>query len=148
METIRATEIWQKAGVYFVRTEAMVKGFQISPEMEFDDDRPDSIYILATDGIYPVGTCRLHLLEDQKTAKIERVCVIEEYRKKGVGRMVIEAAEEWLRELGTEKIVITSRDEAVGFYQKLGYRADFDKIVETGIFRIIYTEKTLERKDK
>ena len=148
METIRATQTWQKAGVYYVRTEAMVKGFQISLEMEFKEDQENSIYILALDGIYPVGTCRLHLLEDRKTAKIERVCVIEEYREKGVGRKVIEAAEEWLQELGAEKIIITSRDEAVGFYQKLGYQADFEKIVDAGIFRIIYTEKNLEREDK
>lgn len=143
MEAIRATETWQRAGVYYVRTEGMVNGFHIPLSGEFDTDTPDTPYILVLDGIYPVGTCRLHFLPEEGIAKIERVCVIEAYRKKGAGRLAIEAAEAWIREKGYEKIVITSRDEAVGFYQKLGYTVDFNKKETGGMFDIIYTEKVL-----
>ncbi|MDF2512596.1 MAG: acetyltransferase, family [Herbinix sp.] len=145
MEAIRVTKTWQRAGVYYVRTKAMVKGFEIPLDGEFDEgDTSDTPYILVMDGIYPVGTCRVHLLPEENIAKIERVCVLEDYRKKGVGRLTIEAAEQWIRELGYKKIVITSRDEAVGFYQALGYQADFSQTKDGGIFRIIYTEKTFE----
>lgn len=143
MEVIRATETWQRAGVYYVRTEGMVKGFQIPLEGEFDTDTADTPYILVRDGVLPVGTCRIHFLPEEGIAKIERVCVIEEYRKKGVGRLAITAAEDWIREEGYKKIVITSRDEAVGFYEALGYTADFTKTEKGGIFDIIYTEKIL-----
>lgn len=143
MEIIRATENWQRAGVYYVRTEGMVKGFQIHLEDEFDTDTPDTPYILVLDGVLPVGTCRIHFLPEERIAKIERVCVIEPYRGKGVGRLAIEAAEDWIREEGYRKIVITSREEAVGFYQALGYTADYGKKETGGIFNIIYTEKVL-----
>lgn len=144
MKAIKAIETWQRAGVYYVRTQAMVKGFQIPLDKEFDvGDTPDTPYILVLDDIYPIATCRLHLLENN-TVKIERVCVLEEYRGKGVGRLLIEAAEENLKELGVEKVIITSRDEAVGFYQALGYTPDHNQTVETGIFNIIYTEKYLK----
>ncbi len=145
MEAIRATKTWQHAGVYYVRTEAMVKGFEIPLDGEFDGgDTPDTPYILVMDGIYPVGTCRVHFLPEENTAKIECVCVIEDYRKKGVGRLAVEAAEQWILELGYKKIVITSRDEAVGFYETLGYQADYSRTRDGGIFKIIYTEKTFD----
>jgi GNAT superfamily N-acetyltransferase len=143
MKAIVATQTWQRAGVYYVRTQAMVKGFQIPLDKEFDEgDTIDTPYILVLDDIYPVATCRLHLLED-KTAKIERVCVLEEYRGKGVGRILIKAAEQHLDELGVKKIIITSRDVAVGFYEALGYTPDYNQTVKSDVFTIVYTEKKL-----
>ena len=49
MKTIRVKEEWQRAGVYYVRTQAMVLGFNLSLEGEFADDTPDGKYILVTD---------------------------------------------------------------------------------------------------
>ena len=143
MEVIRATETWSQAGVYYVRTEAMVNGFEIPLQGEFDSDTPESKYILVLDGVHPVETCRVHFIPEEHYAKVERVAVIESYRGKGVGRLAITAAEEWIREEGYHKVVITSRDEAVGFYQALGYTADFVRKEEGGVFTTIYTEKLL-----
>lgn len=143
MELIRAEHTWQQAGNHYVRIEAMVKGFQIPLQMEFDEnDTPETKYVVAMDGVLPVGTCRLHQLDD-RTAKIERVVVLENYRKQGVGRQVITAAEKWLKELGAQKIIITSREEAVGFYEKLGYTADWSRKEGGGIFVCVYMEKLL-----
>lgn len=128
MKAIRATETYQRAGVYYVRTEAMVLGFGVSMQGEFDTDTPESDYILVTDdsGV-PLSTCRLHFVPEEGYAKIERVATVSFARGKGAGRLAIEAAEEWIREKGCKKIIITSRDEAVGFYEKLGYTADYSK---------------------
>jgi GNAT superfamily N-acetyltransferase len=143
MELVRATKTCEQAGAYYVRTEAMVKGFGIPLHGEFDEhDTPDTKYVVAVDGVLPVGTCRLHVV-DEKTAKIERVAVIADYRKQGVGREVILEAEKWLTDMGIEKVIITSREEAVGFYEKLGYTVDWNKKEEGGIFTIVYTEKDL-----
>lgn len=143
MEAIRAEKTWQQAGAYYVRVEAMVKGFNIPLNKEFDDhDTPDTKYIVVLENEVPLGTCRLYVVDDT-TAKIERVSVVEAARQKGVGRLAITEAEKWLEELGIKKVIITSRDEAVGFYEKLGYQADWSKKDDTGIFSIVYTEKTL-----
>ena len=42
-------------------------------------------------------------------------------RGKGAGKLAITAAEDWIRERGYKKIIITSRVEAVGFYEKLDH---------------------------
>lgn len=143
MNVLRVTELWQRAGVYAVRTEVMVKGFGIPLNKEFDaHDTPDTLYLLALDGILPVAACRLFTV-DAETAKIERVSVLEGYRGKGVGRALITQAEAWLRELGFRKAIITSRDAAVGFYEKLGYQSDWGIVEDAGIFNVVHTEKAL-----
>ena len=143
MELIRAIKNWQRAAAYNVRIEAMVKGFGIRLDEEIDDnDKENTNYVVALDEKYPVGTCRLNWI-DEKTGKIERVCVLEEYRKKGIGKLVILEAEKWMQEQGAIKIVISSRVEATGFYEKLGYKVDWNTREDNGVFECVNTEKIL-----
>lgn len=85
MNVIRVTEEWQRAGVHYVRTQAMCLGFEIPLEMEFDGDKPEDEYILVSDGLKPVSTCRIHYLEDdhviirtklEKPSKIKGLALI------------------------------------------------------------------------
>ena len=123
MKAIRVDGEWARAGVYYVRTEAMVFGFGVSLEGEFSDDGRDSEYVLVVDDRgKPVSTNRLHFLPDRGFAKIERVVTLESYRGRGAARLGIEEAERWIKERGYSKIVITSREEVTRFYEKLGYR--------------------------
>ena len=41
MKAVRVTEEWQRAGVHYVRTQAMCLGFKIPLEGEFSDDTPE-----------------------------------------------------------------------------------------------------------
>ena len=61
MEAVRVTKDkeWLKAGVYFVRTQAMCFGFDVPLEMEFEDDTAEQEYILVLDDGKPVSTCRV-----------------------------------------------------------------------------------------
>ena len=146
MKAVRVKELWQLAGVHYVRTETMVKGFRIPLYEEFDErDSENSLYVLVLDDIDPIAACRIRFPEGEGAAKIERVSVLKEYRKMGVGRLLIEEAERWIRESGYKKVCITSRDEAVGFYEALGYKADYSRQMDAGIFKIIYTEKILSQ---
>ncbi|MDR2797228.1 MAG: GNAT family N-acetyltransferase [Treponema sp.] len=141
LKILRVSETWQLAGVYYVRTEGMVKGFQVPLDWEFADDSPSSQYLLILDRGLPVATCRLRILTDT-TAKIERVCVLESHRDRNIGKRLITDAEAWFRERGIKTAIITSRDAVVGFYEKLGYRADWNQIHE-GFFKEVYMEKNL-----
>ena len=148
MEVIRVTEEWQRAGVHYVRTEGMVKDFNLTLQGEFEADTPQDIYVLALDENLPVSTCRLKVLDEAqwhgvKTGKIERVATIPQYRSKGIGAKVIQEAENWLKEFGVKKIVINSRTAAVRFYEKLGYKADYSKISGSGLFECVETEKDI-----
>ena len=145
---VRVTEKWQRACVYYIRLDEMIRERLFGADgvkIELDErDTPDAPYILVlTDDQIPVGTCRLRYLDD-KTGKIERVSVLLEYRKSGAGRVAITAAEEWLKETGVEKVVINSRDTAVGFYEKLGYVTDWDSLEILPVpFNTVNTYKSL-----
>ena len=143
MDLIRVTEEWQRAGVHYVRTEGMVKDFNLTLEGEFEADTPGDIYVLALDENLPVSTCRLKIHDD--IGKIERVATIPQYRSKGIGSLVITEAEKWLKELGAKKVMINSRIAAVKFYEKLGYKADYNKKSGSGLFECVETIKELER---
>ena len=119
MKTVRATETWQQAGAYYVRIQAMAKQYQITLQEEFDQhDGPDTKYIVLLDEEFPVATCRLYEI-DETSMMIGRVVVLPEYRNQGLGRQVVQEAEAWICELGYQTAVLESRENAVGFYEKL-----------------------------
>ena len=143
IRVIRATEIWQQAGAYYVRIQGMARQHGITLRREFDEhDRPDTKYIVLTDGEFPVATCRLYSL-DELSAMIGRVVVLPEYRGKGLGRRVISEAESWLREAGFSRAVVESRDVAVPFYEKLGYEVTDRAIIHGDTFDCIRMEKSI-----
>ena len=157
MKVIRVTEEWQRAGVHYVRTEGMVKDFSLTLEGEFEADTPESLYVLALDENLPVSTCRLKIISEgdekggkyenagksERVGKIERVATIPDYRSKGIGSLVIIEAEKWLKELGAKRVLINSRKAAVRFYEKLGYKPDWNKTSGSGLFECVETEKVL-----
>lgn len=143
MKTIRATATWQRAGAYYVRIQAMAKQYQITLQEEFDQhDGPDTKYIVLLDEEFPVATCRLYEV-DETSMMIGRVVVLPEYRNQGLGSQVMQEAEAWICDLGYQKAVLESRENAVGFYEKLGYHADYDKIISGETFTCVHMEKTL-----
>ncbi|GGH23371.1 GNAT family N-acetyltransferase [Paenibacillus segetis] len=142
-EVYRVDSVWQLADVYEVRNKTFVNGQGIPKELEFDEVYGQKYnYILLEDNKTAVATARINL-EHQEYAKIERVGVIPELQNKGYGRIVIEAAEKWITEIGRHpKIVITSQQQAVGFYESLGYIAKPEIKIESTI-PIVYTEKEI-----
>ena len=144
IQVIRATETWQQAGAYYVRIQGMARQHHITLRQEFDDhDRPDTKYIVLTDDIFPVATCRFYEL-DGESAMIGRVVVLPEYRGQGLGQRVMTEAENWLSDLGFHLAVIESRDVAVGFYERLGYMVTDEKILHGDTFDCIRMEKNLK----
>lgn len=143
MTVLRATETWQQAGAYYVRIQAMARQYHITLREEFDaHDGPDTKYIVLLDGDFPVATCRLYGLDGARVM-LGRVVVLPEYRDRGLGRRVVAEAEQWARELGYRTAVLESRDVAVGFYEKQGYRADRGRVIHGGTFPCIPMEKPL-----
>ncbi len=143
LKVIRATETYQQAGAYYVRIQAMARKYHIGLREEFDEhDTPATKYIVVTDDGFPVATCRI-LKRSSSVAEIGRVVVLEDYRGRGLGRLVVESAEKWIAELGFKTVVVESRDVAVRFYEKLGYVSDSSGLHHSGTFVCQRMEKQL-----
>ena len=54
---------------------------------------------------------------------IGRVAVLPPFRGRRVGRMLMGALEAQAQKLGAQKIELSAQEQAMGFYQKLGYQA-------------------------
>ena len=142
MEIIRATETWQHAGAYYVRIQAMAKKHHITLRQEFDEhDTEETKYIVVTDGDFPIATARMYPL-DKKSMMIGRVVVLPEYRRQGIGTMVVGECEEWAEELGCSRTVVESRDNKIDFYLQMDYEIR-GEAVEGDTFRCIRMEKDL-----
>lgn len=125
MEIYRVTKdspSWQKIGYDYVRVDAFCLGQNIPLETEFSHDAPEEELnaILIVENHKPIAGLRI-AYPKPGVGKIERVCVVREKQKGGIGSVMIKAAEEWIAEHGIFHIVISSQDRAAGFYQKNGY---------------------------
>ena len=139
---IRATETWQQAGAYYVRIQAMAKKHHITLRQEFDEhDGPDTKYIVVTDNDFPIATARMYPLDD-KRVMIGRVVVLPEYRRQGIGTMVVCECEDWAEELGYSKVVVESRVNKVEFYEQMLYEV-CGEAADGDTFRCIRMEKEL-----
>lgn len=126
MEIYRVTKDspdWQLKAYDYVRTDAFCFGQNIPIENEFSHDGPieELNGIIIIEDHKPIAGLRVSYPKPG-VGKIERVCVIREKQKSGIGSILIKEAEKWIAEHGgISHIVISSQDRAAGFYQKNGY---------------------------
>ena len=143
MEIIRAEKTAQQAGAYYVRIQAMARKHHITLDQEFDEhDTPDTKYIVLVDDYLPVATCRLYPI-DHESIMLGRIVVLPEYRGKGIGRTAVAEAEKWAKEMGYKKAVLESREGKEGFYQKMGYVADYSNVIHGETFTCVHMEKVI-----
>ena len=70
---------------------------------------------------------------DKKEVQLRAMAVYNEWQGKGVGRLLVQAAEEWAWNEGYNKIILHARKVAIGFYKTLGYNTSGDQFTEVGI---------------
>ncbi|MFB6073955.1 MAG: GNAT family N-acetyltransferase [Haloarculaceae archaeon] len=106
--------------VHAVRREVFVEEQGVSERTEFDDlDEAARHFLAAVDGT-DAGTARVRFV-DADTAKIERVAVRREFRHRGVGAAVMEAAHDYARERGRTRALVHAQERVAAFYRSLGY---------------------------
>ena len=114
-----------------VRREVFVDEQGVSEAEEVDGKDPEAIHILAKSAEAAVGAARV--LNFGSTAKIGRVCVLKSHRGTGLGITLIEACHEAARSRGATRAILGAQLSALGFYERLGYRAYGDVFDDAGI---------------
>ncbi|MEC0275845.1 MULTISPECIES: GNAT family N-acetyltransferase [Peribacillus] len=118
---------------FHIRKEVFVgeQGFPLEFEFdEFDTLNALSEHILVYYNEKPVGTGRLRVVDG--LGKLERICILEPYRKFGLGKIILKTLEEIAKEQGITQVKLHGQTQAEGFYKKLGYRTSSDVFMEDG----------------
>ena len=118
---VRATELWQKAGAYYVRIQANNQRYGIDLATEFDEhDTEETCYVVLLDQGFPVATCRMFKCSEGYI-ELGRVVVLPDYERRGLATRLLAEAEAWAKEMGYKRIVIEARTVLESFYEKRGY---------------------------
>lgn len=78
------------------------------------------IMVCELDGI-PIGVGRAHFISEDE-AQIRSISVEPEWEGKGIGSIVLKELEKIVIENGAKRIIIHSRNSAIDFYKKNGYK--------------------------
>ncbi|MDB5206593.1 MAG: family N-acetyltransferase [Flavisolibacter sp.] len=79
-----------------------------------------------------LGCCML-VQEDEETVRLRQMAVVNDVQGKGIGRALMQFAETLARDRGYNKITMHARKNAVGFYEKLGYKKRGEEFMEVTI---------------
>jgi len=101
----------------------------VPAEVDVDGTDPTCMHFVAQDARGTVlGTARL-----MPTGQIGRMAVLEEHRKHGIGRRLLDMAVAEARRLDMQHVFLHAQCHAKGFYEKSGFVAHGAEFEEAGI---------------
>lgn len=105
-------------------------GLSFSPE-ELEKEK-ENMLIGAFEDERMLGCCML-VEEQPDIVRLRQMAVLNDLQGKGVGRALMNFAENIARDRGYKIIRMHARHNSVGFYEKVGYRVKGDQFVEITI---------------
>lgn len=114
-----------------IRKEVFVKEQGVAVDIELDAYDNISTHVLVIHDNKAIATGRVRELDEQ--AKLQRICVLKEYRGTGVGKLVIEGLEVIARGMKLHQSILHAQYHAKEFYEKLGYTTVSDIFMEQNI---------------
>lgn len=113
-----------------IRIDVFVEECGFCLQEEFDDNEKDFLHCCLYENNIFVAYARIKV--NLKTARIGRVLVLKDRRNKGLGRQILLYAEKEIFKRNIYLAEVHALDQAVGFYEKLGYVKDGDWFIEDG----------------
>ena len=105
-------------------------GLNFSPE-ELDKEK-DNMLIGAFEDESMLGCCML-VEEQPDIVRLRQMAVLNDLQGKGIGRALMNFAENLARDRGYRIIRMHARHNSVGLYEKVGYKVKGDQFIEITI---------------
>ena len=107
---------------YLLRYETLRKPWGQPIGSEKDEQENESIHLMAcVDDKNVLGVCRLQF-NSSVEAQLRYMGVKKNTQGSGIGKRLIEYAERTAKEKGAQRLILQSRESAVGFYEKCGFK--------------------------
>lgn len=92
----------------------------------------DNMLIGAFEDDDMLGCCML-VEKDPETVRLRQMAVLNDLQGKGIGRALMNFAENLARDRGYKIMSMHARKNSVGFYEKMGYKVTSDEFTEITI---------------
>jgi len=104
------------------------------------ESEKENMLIAAFEDETILGCCML-VEEDPKTVRLRQMAVLNDLQGKGIGRALMNFAENLARDRGYRTLSMHARKNAVGFYEKMGYKVASDEFTEVTIPHYVMEKK-------
>jgi predicted GNAT family N-acyltransferase len=112
-----------------VREAVFMREQGVPADLEWDGLDPACVHALATAaGGAAIGTARL-----TPDAHIGRMAVLAAWRRRGVGKTLLELMLEAARSRGFDRVALNAQTHAHGFYAHFGFRVEGREFLDAGI---------------
>jgi predicted GNAT family N-acyltransferase len=115
-----------------IRTKVFQEEQGVSAELEFDGLDASATHLLAQIKDRAVGTARIREI-DGDIVKIERLAVLPDYRKQGIGKQLMVSALSAITQRGKFLVLVHAQEYVIQLYQQLGFEVVGEKFNEAGI---------------
>ncbi|MFC4024443.1 GNAT family N-acetyltransferase [Oceanobacillus longus] len=124
---------------YKVRMKVFVEEQNVPPEEELDEHDASATHFVTYDNNNPIAASRLRFVDEY--GKLERICVIKDYRGKSYGKQIIIEMEKVITEKGYKNAKLNAQTHAEEFYKKLGYETVSGEFLDAGIPHVTMIKK-------
>ncbi|SIS47951.1 GNAT family N-acetyltransferase [Salimicrobium flavidum] len=121
----------EKQDAYSVRRKVFMEEQGVTEEEEHDGLDEVAVHFVGYEEDKPVAAARLRVMDDY--GKLERICVLEEYRGSSFGKQIILEMEEHVQKEGRDQSKLNAQTRAEGFYQSLGYETISGEFMDANI---------------
>lgn len=117
---------------FLIRKKVFVDEQNVPLDEEIDEFEERATHFLVfSDNNIPIATSRMRNVGGK--AKIERVCVLAEYRKLHIGKKLMEFMEKLAVKNKFKAIILYAQNQALNFYKSLGYQVCSEQFLDAGI---------------
>ncbi len=113
-------------------------GLGFTPE-ELEEEKTNML-IAAFEDEDILGCCML-VEENPEIVRLRQMAVLNNLQGKGIGRALMNFAENLARDMGYKTLAMHARKNATGFYEKMGYKITGDEFTEVTIPHYVMEKK-------
>src|SRR5699024_4350458 len=124
-----------------IRETVFVEEQHVPVEEELDEHDDQAIHFLGIMDDQPIAASRLRFVDDY--GKLERICVLKDYRGKAFVKQMIQFMEKTILEKGFGMAKLNAQTHAEEFYRSLGYKTVSDTFLDAGIPHVTMTKKLM-----
>lgn len=119
--------------IFLIRQQVFHQEQSIDPVVDMDGEDETAEHFIAYWQQQPVGIARLRAYGDGTQVKIERVAVLQDFRKQGIGKAITAAALDHAHHQGFTSALLYAQAPSASFYEQFGFQRQGEPFTQVGI---------------